>query len=617
MRVSKYINIDKNILIEYIYDDGNLIGESYKIGVNIKDKNYNYMAGDNSATLNTISNSLFIIDPIANTYGVYDTTKYSFLQVKDYSSGFPTRHDIIKIHLPINYTFGEYLGIYIRAYAFDSTGRKTCDLSNFYYDISNIDQTENTKILNYTNPPLYFLEKLWGKTISLNIPSIYAVANQRGSDVVKQNSINYNLTNGVGLDLSAPLFIDFHFIESKSTVNSLVTYTLTPKKTISVSQSPEFENMGVKIEESVNGDFFEIYAMYNNSIGEFNDFINKSVSLGNRYYVEYDITLYEQNIRGKSQKIVVLDDFLSKVEFRPIIKYSTTTAIIDVEMNLVDAVDNSRITRRASYGMLQDQVSKYSLRLMKINLSNASKPKIYNQKNILNVGTMQYNVSSQGNVVVETVKVPYPVLIDRHNVVAKSDSAINGNSVFYGIGKLVIVIYPFDNIFKIIIAKQINDNGTVDYMDLTNMGEIKMVIKNQNLTIESNLYNETGEIDLSKGFLSFKITSGKINDIKKIYESGSNVFYITSNQQNTSTVIYSGLYRIYDSAENITTLNQTAINEVLPIEPVEVIPQVDGSNNDVAIATRRVNVNNTLIPSSPSGTNINVDIQETPSEGDA
>lgn len=619
MRVSKYINLDKNVLLEYIYDDGNLIGEPYKIGVNIKNSNYNYLAGDSSATLNTITNSLFQIDPISNTYGIYDTTLYSFLQVKDYSSGFPIRHDTIKVHLPINYTFGEYLGLYIRAYAFDSTGRKTYDLCNFYYDISNANQTENTKILNYTNPPLFFQEKLWGKTISIDIPSIYAVSNQRGSDVVKQNSINYNLTNGLGLDTNAPLFIDFHFIQSKSTINSLATYTLTARKTFSIPQSPEFENIGVRIEESVNGDFFEIYSIYNNSIGEFNEFINRSVSLGNRYYVEYNITLYEQNIRGKSQRIIVTDDFLSKVEFRPIIKYSTTTAIIDVEMNLIDAVDFSRITRRASYGMLQDQVSKYSLRLMKINLSNAHKPKIYNQKNIMNVGTMQYNASSQSGVVVETVKVPYPVLIDKHNVVAKSDSVVNGNNTFYGIGKLVIIIYPFDNVFKIIIAKQISDDGSVEYMDLTNMGEIKMIMKNQNITVESNLYNESGEIDLSKGFLSFKITSGKINDIRKVYDSGSNVFYITSTQQNTTTVIYSGLYRIYDSADNLSELNQTAINEsinnvgnIIDVTPVESPNLI---SPDVVIATRRVNVNSTLQPSSNVG-NLNIDIQESPTEGE-
>jgi hypothetical protein len=36
MKVSKYFNIDPNILIEYIYDDSNLIGEPYNILYNTK-----------------------------------------------------------------------------------------------------------------------------------------------------------------------------------------------------------------------------------------------------------------------------------------------------------------------------------------------------------------------------------------------------------------------------------------------------------------------------------------------------------------------------------------------------------------------------------------------------
>ena len=110
----------------------------------------------------------------------------------------------------------------------------------------------------------------------------------------------------------------------------------------------------------------------------------------------------------------------------------------------------------------------------------------------------------------------------------------------------MITIYPFDNVIKFILANQISE-GKIEYMDLTNMGEIKLVIKNQNISTEATLFSESGEIDLSKGFLVFKLVSGKINDVRRIYDSGVNVFYIISTQQNTSSVIYSGLYKIYDS----------------------------------------------------------------------
>lgn len=598
MRVSKYVLVDKNILIEYVYDDGNLIGESYKIGINGKDKNYSYLASDTSATLNTVNNTLFPIDLVNNTYGKFSTSDYSFLQVKDFASGFPIRHDTIKIYLPINYTFGEYLGIHLRVYALDPYS-KSYDISNFYYDITNLDQASddpNLNILDYVNPPLFFQQKLWGKSISLEVPSVFALSNQRTNNVVKENSINYNLTSGVGLDLNSPIFIDFQFITKKTTINSITTYTLNTKNTISVPQTPEFEKIGVFVGESVNGDFFEIYGVYNGNIGEFNDFINRSVSLGNRYYVEYIITMYEQNIRGKSQKIIVTDDFLSKVEYRPIIKYSTTTAIIDVEMNLIDAVDNSQIMRMASYGMLQDQVAKYSLMLMKINLSDANKPKIYNLKN--NITSSPLNTQNINNLVVETVKVPYPVLIDKYNVVAKSDNVSVGKDTFFGIGKLMILLYPFDNILKFIIATKVEDNK-IDYMDLTNMGEIKLVIKNQSLSSEMSLYVESGEIDLSRGFLVFRLVSSKINDVRKIYDSGINVFYITSTHQNTTTVIYTGLYTIYDSVTNISDLNQQSQKQQ-DSTPIPITPTQSDILTGTAVVTRRIVTTSTTSVISPT-----------------
>ena len=319
MRVSKYLKLDRNVLMEYVYDDGNLIGEPYTIGVNIKNRIYSYMAAGTSGTLNTQSNTLFLIDSVTNQYGKFDTDEYGFLQVKEYASGFPIRHDIIRLYFPINWTFGEYLGVYLRVYGFDFNNVNVYDLANFYYDISDINQNERTTVLNFVNPPLYFQERLWGKVIALQVPSLHSLSIQRGPLALRSNGINTNLTQGVGFNQQSPIFVDFRFISNKSVINSVTTYTLTPRTSVTLPQSPEFESIGLVIEESQNGDFFEIYATYNGNIGEFNDFINRSVTLGNRYYLEYNVTVWEQNIRGKPQRIVVTEDFLSKVEYLSLI----------------------------------------------------------------------------------------------------------------------------------------------------------------------------------------------------------------------------------------------------------------------------------------------------------
>jgi hypothetical protein len=574
-KVSKYVKLDKNILLEYIYNDSNLIGESYNILVNSKYRAQAYVAGSASITNNTIANQLFKIDTLSNRYGLIDTNYYSFLQEKNYSAGNPIQHDTLKIHLPINWTFGEYLGFYVRVYAFDSFNMKTYDLSNFYFDMTNVNQTY---LLNFSAPPLLFQEKLWGKNISIDIPSLNAISSQLNGTLAKEDSINYNLTNGDGLSTTSPIFIDFHFINNIQTINNVSTYLLSSNSTTTISQAPEYENLGLVVEHATNGDYFEIYGIYADTIAGFKKFIDDSVALGRRYYVQYDVTLYEQNIRGKTTTVTVTDNFNETIEYRPIIKYSTTTAIIDVEMRVIDSVDNTFIIRRASYGMLQDELSKYSLNMMKINVSNVSKPKIYNLKNSINTGLIgglsntggvlnlsngSSNTNStfntgQNGVIVETIKVPYPVLVDRFNIIAKSDNALFDNKTFYGYGKIQILLYPFDNVVKFSIAT--GPDNKPEYLNMTGINEIKLVIKNDQNQFTFPLFIESGDIDLTIGQVIFRIPQNRFNDIKKIYDSGINLFYIVGTSQSTTSVIYTGLFKIYDNRSNVTLLNDQAAN---------------------------------------------------------
>jgi hypothetical protein len=602
-KISKFVKLDKDVLLEYIYDDGNLISESYDILVDSRDRRQSYIAGSSSITGNTMGNQLFKVDSVTQKYAKVNPSYYSFLQLKEYASGTPTRHDTIKIHVPINWTFGEHLGFFIKVYGFDTTNTRIFDISNFYFDMTDVSQQY---LLNFTSPPLLFQEKLWGKNITINIPALSDLASQKTNNVPKENSINANLTNGAGLNITSPVFIDFHFINNIQTVNGLTGYILSSKVTTTVPQTPEFERLGLVVAHSINGDFFEIYGVYNDTIAGFNQFMDESFNIGHRYYVQYNITMYEQNIRGKTTTVTVHDNFNETIEYRPIIKYSTTTAIIDVEMRLIDAVDDSYIIRRASYGMLQDEVSKYSLNLTKINLANAHKPKIYNIKSNIDpslVGmsnsmgritkpisvskavTGRVSGSNNNNnntpiIQIETVKIPFPVLVDKFNIVGKSDNASFNNTLFYGIGKMIINIYPFDNIITFTIAN--GSDTKPDFLNMTGYGDIKLTFRNDSKTFDFPLYTDSGSVNLDLGQLAFKITQNKFIDIKKLYESGINLFYITSDIQSVKSVVYSGLFKIYDSAANVAGLNQGAASSANPaIIKDPKLPQ------ETAVVTRR------------------------------
>jgi hypothetical protein len=433
--------------------------------------------------------------------------------------------------------------------------------------------------------------------------------------------------------MTSPIFIDFNFINGAQTVNGITSYSLAPKVETSIPQSPEFESLGLAVKHSVNGDFFEIYGSYNDTIAGFKQFIDDSFIAGNRYYVQYNITMYEQNVRGKTVTALVTDNFNETIEYRPIIKYSTTTAIIDVEMRLIDAVDDSYIIRRASYGMLQDEVAKYSLNLIKINLKNASKPKIYNIKNavdpslvgvsnsmgslklkklpplpakitsptsaasLLGVGsnitqnsdvsvpsptspntlavttglvsnvptsTTAANTTTTGgnagsgasNVVIQTVQVPFPVLIDRYNVIGKSENSAFENKTFFGNGKMQILFYPFDNVFKFSVATGLPTSP--EYFNMTGFDEVKFVIKNDKSEVSSTLYTETGQVDLKIGQLVFKVPQSKVSEVKKVHDSGVNIFYIIGTSKGITSVVYTGLFKIYDNKNNVSELNKTS-----------------------------------------------------------
>lgn len=621
-KISKYVKLDKDILLEYIYNDGNMIADQYKILVDSRDNRRSYIAGEFSSTGNTNikgqENQLFRLDQVSGRYGIVNPDYYSYLQYKEFGAGIPVRHDTIKVHIPINWTFGEHLGFYIRVYTLDETNTNPFELSNFYFDMTNVSQQY---LLNYSAPPLLFQEKLWGKNIQIEIPAVNELAAQKVNGLPKDNSINYNLTNGIGLSITSPIFVDFYFIDGIQKINGITSYILASKVTTTIPQAPEFERLALMVAHSTEGDFFEIYGTYNDNIAEFKKFIDDSVKMGHRYYVQYNITTYEQNIRGKTTTVTVHDGFNETIEYRPIIKFSTTTAIIDVEMRLIDSVDDSYILRRASYGMLQDEVSKYSTNMLKINLVNASKPKVYNVKNAIDASLLGvtnamgrttkprgrgtkassgagFNVGiavnkgdlgsgsgfgagvganggagfggngngngngnglGGGQIKIETVKVPYPVLIDRANIIGKSENSIFNNNVFYGNAKMQIKVYPYDNIMKFIIAS--GDPLKPDYLDMTGLGEIKMTFRNDNTTEEFSLLVESTDINLKLGQVVFKIPQSKVLSIKKIYESGVNLFYIIASSQGNVSVVYTGLFQIFDNLANVSTLNKDSVAE--------------------------------------------------------
>ena len=555
MQTSVYQKVNKDILLEWVYDDDNFIQESFHVLNNLKDKTLSYVGGD--LTANTFNNQLFPVNIVTNTWAKINTSTYNFLKVDDYTMSSPVKHDRIKLHFPSGFNFGENQGVFIKVYTYDFRNKNLVSLCNFYFNRNDSNQSD---LIDTVTPPFLYDGGLWDRIIEIDVPSVSFVAAQTTSGFATPGSINDYLTSGVGLSFTSPIFVDFSFITAIQTIGTQTNYILSNPFTIQIGQSPQLTELQLFIQESTIGDYFEIYPLYNNTFDNFVQFINQSQSLGYDYYTEYLITLFEENIPGRTLTYLIDSDFTELIEWRPILRSSTALATIEVEMRLINNVDGSIISRVASYGLASNQISKYSFNLKRIAIQTVQKPKIYVQKQSQIAPIDALTRKQQQQV---TVNVEVPSLASANSMVAFSPNDLNPKSDqtmlnYHPFGQMKLLIQPFDNILKFSIASL--SNGNLIFLDLTDSQNLTIAFKSDKAEYSFGIYPDNSDIlatgattsvnlNLKDGGCAFKVPQSAYQDLKNIYTDGTNLFYITTNNNNVETIIYSGLFIPSDSQD--------------------------------------------------------------------
>lgn len=580
---STFKKLNRDILLEWVYDDNNTILENYSILTNQKDSSLSYI-GDNPS-FNTIDNQLFQVDSLTNKWAKIDTVKYPFLKL-NISGTSEVVNDLIKIHLPVNYDFNEYRGFVMRIYTYDYDNKKFCYLSNFYYDKFDSNQDY---LRTEVSPPYLYEDRLWSEEISFSIPAVREVAIQRTSGLATIDSLNYNLSNGRGLSLNSAIFVDFYFITGIQQVGTLRNYLTTNPFSVEIPTSEELEELDIYIQESDEGDFFEIYPIWNESLDNYVQFIDQSYKLGKPYFNEWKITVFEQNIKGKSTTFLVDDDFSQKVEFRPIIKYSTSTAVIDVELKLINPADNTVVIRNASYGLTPDQVSKYALGLKRIKIRDTFKPKIYVKNSLVLPELDSINRVNQETV----ITADSPNLVSLNNIHASSKNALNKSSDnYFTLGSMKILIEPFDNIIKFIFV--IKQDNKLQFLDLSNCSNLTLSFKSDFSNLEFANYT-ANKTNLKDGICSFKIGQSSYQEIKKLYLTGETIFYITTTNNNIKTMIYSGQFVPSDTSEATAIINSNINSESTGGPRTQTVILPDNSLQTAVAIRRQVPIFSTIL----------------------
>jgi hypothetical protein len=561
--------------MEWTFDSENYIGENYKVITNLNEnKKRSFLSTSN---INNINNNLFQIDSVLRKYTIVNSAKYNFLQEQDYSSA-PVPYDIVRLYLPTtyNFTFNNYVGLYIKIYGYGYYNNNVYELSNIFFDATN---TYNSGLTNLVVPFIYD-EQEWGKYYEFQVPSVDYVSNQRltsaTGNTVLDNSINDNLTLSEGLSQTAPIFIDFQYLIAKELVLGTTYYYTSESFKSSFPKAPEYNTLAVTIQESNDGDFFEIFGTYGTSNENLDNFVREAENKGRKIRIEYDIYLYEENIQTNMQTIAVTgginDDFTKKILYRPILTFSNTTAAIKVTMRVIDLTDMSTIERYSSLG-LSGNIQKYGKKLISLNVQNLNKLKIYNAKpDEIILGKDYFS----GNLTTEIIKVNSPQLIQVGKIIVNSPSSSND---YKGMGLLNIIITPFDNVIQFRLAK-IPDTNTgsanqfevYDMSSILNNSELLLTFKSDTESIDKSIYNEA-DSDFKNGVVNFKIVENDLTVLKKIYSKGYTNFYLTllsNKDQSTSdttsqvmgknrvkTLLYSGTYSFF---EDIKFLESTSIN---------------------------------------------------------
>lgn len=576
---SKFIKLNPNILMEWIFDSEYYVSENYKVVTNLNENKKRIFLS--TSNINNINNNLFQLDPVLKKYTLINSAKYNFLQEQDYNSA-AVQYDTVKIYLPtsFNFTFNGYVGLYLKIFAYGFYNKTIFELSNIFFDVTSFT---NSGLTQLTTPFIYDMQE-WGKYYQFEIPSIDFLSNQRSGSTVDNfnnihlaipNSINYNLTLGEGLSQTGPIFVDFQFLNSKETILGTNYYYASETFRTSFSKSADYNTLGVKIQESSEGDFFEIIGMYGESNENLDNFVDEMYNKGRSIRIEYDVYLYEENIQTNLQTIAVTKDFSQKIFYRPVLTFSNTTASIKVEMKVIDLVNMSTISRFATLG-LSDNIQKYGKRLISLNVSNLNKLKIYNAKpDEIILGKDYFS----GNLTTEIIKVNSPQLIEVGKILVNSTSSSNE---YKGIGLLNIVITPFDNIIKFIL-KSVNSLNEIEPYNLSeflNNSKIQLIFKSDSLSIEKDIYNEV-ENRYSDGEINFKIVENDLNALKSIYDKGYNSFYlvVTSNELKTKTLLYSGTFTFYNDLVFYDTVNETYMREEANSNSIEYNTPIDNNTS--------------------------------------
>lgn len=391
MNSSRFVQLSPGILLEYVYTDQSnpdvFNTATYPIelmqdGYNNSTYMFNFISvestmgnsRDNSAASVSDKNAQYVYlnTSVGVPYNDYDPKFTPTPQLPQvFSPNIDIEYDTVRVHFVAGFNFDGYDGVIFEVLAPKRNG--------VLLSLASINFLKtDTPIFN--PDPFLLGEKLYATYIEWRVPSLYYMVNS--FSVGNSNTLAYKLTGGQGFLGTPPITIKAQGIANTVVDNGYSFYNVEQINQVSLLNRDIFDNLYASVEESVNGDYYEISGQVVGS--SLSNFIATLDSTGGDYMAIHQINVSEQIglnfIATSDQMFTQTDNFDEPILFRPIILNSAIASsfAINYTLRLFNKNDNTQIIKKAR--LVSFDPKKYGRRIMKINLGTVpTVAKVYNK----------------------------------------------------------------------------------------------------------------------------------------------------------------------------------------------------------------------------------------------
>lgn len=590
---SKYVQLTPYMVMEYMYADqpnpetynvnvGNptvsydklingmvqSIGGTADNGVQVFNQPENYDLTKNTTLNNVVrvtDNSFIPLNPnYIIPYNDFNPKLTSTANLPvDFGSNFAIVYDSVRYHILAGYNLGNIDGVIL--------GIDFLDVDGTYVTFSQIFIDSGFAGQYTLNPnPLMIGINSYDKYFEIKVPSLVNLNNQYIASPTPSLTPAALLSHsGKGFVVGSPMRVRAYEVLNTTLTTGYVTYGANLISTLSLESEDPFRNIGAYIAPADTGDFFEYFATDNGGFIE--DFILFQNSIGNQYYIQNDIKVFEQIgtslIQTANFYTIQTNAYDIPNLYRPIIRNSGVASSFTLRytMTLVNSADQSRVTRIAS--VTYNNPAKYGAYIAPLQLQNLPQvQKIYNKvANETNISVPNSNptprvIIKYSNVFYERnlVNTTMTNLVVKGTEITAADGG-NTDQTVYGQGKAYIRISPFDNYYKFTFYKQGAD-GNTQLIDLESSGTYYMVfLNNSNKKVSAPTIDNKNLANPAKGELAFKISETLATDILQY----TNRTYSITNRPPASTDpnIINDQIPTTGAAKNALASRSTALND--------------------------------------------------------